>query len=191
MFGNNLKRPVVKGDGRSLSIKSIFKTLQAEGPYWGIPAIFIRLGGCNLACSFCDTEFEDYLEKSLDEIIGQVEHLSKNSNKIQSIFLVVITGGEPLLGWQRSYPDLLQHEQMRDLKEITFETNGTMRLTKDFKEYLSKWKWKHEGFIDREITFSVSAKLPASGEPCMRGCFSAGTRSATAPSRPSRSRPPP
>lgn len=70
MFGNNLKRPVVKGDGRSLSIKSIFKTLQAEGAYCGVPAIFIRLGGCNLACSFCDTEFEDYLEKSLDEIIG-------------------------------------------------------------------------------------------------------------------------
>ncbi len=78
---------------------------------------------------------------------------------------LVITGGEPLLGWQKQYPDLLDHPKMDKLKEITFETNGTMRLTKDFKEYLKNWKWKHEGFIDREITFSVSAKLPVSGEP--------------------------
>ena len=78
---------------------------------------------------------------------------------------LVITGGEPLLGWQKAYPDLLEHPKMDKLKEITFETNGTMRLTKDFKEYLKAWKWKHEGFIDREITFSVSAKLPCSGEP--------------------------
>jgi pyruvate-formate lyase-activating enzyme len=78
---------------------------------------------------------------------------------------LVITGGEPLLGWQKSYPDLLDQPCMDKLKEITFETNGTMRLTPKFKEYLEQWRWKHDGFIDREITFSVSAKLPASGEP--------------------------
>jgi len=78
---------------------------------------------------------------------------------------LVITGGEPLLGWQKAYPDLLDHPKMDTLKEITFETNGSMRLTKDFKKYLEEWKWRHEGFIDREITFSVSAKLPVSGEP--------------------------
>ena len=74
MFGYNLKRPVIKGNGQFLSIKSIFKTLQAEGPYCGVPAIFIRLGGCNLACSFCDTEFEDYLEKSLQPYYGYFHH---------------------------------------------------------------------------------------------------------------------
>ena len=72
---------------------------------------------------------------------------------------LVITGGEPLLGWQKQYPDLLDHPKMHNLKELTFETNGTMRLTKDFKEYLSKWR------AQREITFSISAKLPCSGEP--------------------------
>jgi len=77
---------------------------------------------------------------------------------------LVITGGEPLLGWQKAYPDLLDHPKMDTLKEITFETNGTMQLTKEFKKYLENWRWKHEGFIDREITFSVSAKLPVSGE---------------------------
>jgi organic radical activating enzyme len=77
---------------------------------------------------------------------------------------LVITGGEPLLGWQRAYPDLLDHPKMDKLSEITFETNGTQELDPAFKKYLDKWRWKHEGFIDREITFSVSAKLSCSGE---------------------------
>ncbi len=75
---------------------------------------------------------------------------------------LVITGGEPLLGWQRAYPDLLDHPKMKDLKEITFETNGTQKLTQDFKNYLGVWKGLPRN--KREITFSVSAKLPCSGE---------------------------
>ena len=88
---------------------------------------------------------------------------------------LVITGGEPLLGWQRSYPDLLDHKFMRRLREITFETNGTQPLTKEFKEYLKDWSagpknayQLSQGFSiptkHKEITFSVSAKLPCSGE---------------------------
>jgi 7-carboxy-7-deazaguanine synthase len=77
---------------------------------------------------------------------------------------LVITGGEPLLGWQKAYPDLLSHPKMAGLKEITFETNGTMRLTSAFKEYLVQWQMPTIDFA-REITFSVSAKLPCSGEP--------------------------
>ena len=73
---------------------------------------------------------------------------------------LVITGGEPLLGWQRAYPDLLCHPKMASLKEITFETNGTQKLTPEFKEFLSEWSFGSGG----EITFSVSAKLPCSGE---------------------------
>lgn len=74
---------------------------------------------------------------------------------------LVITGGEPLLGWQRSYPELLQQSVMSDLKEITFETNGTQKLTKEFKQYLNDWTAAKK---NREITFSVSAKLSCSGE---------------------------
>jgi organic radical activating enzyme len=77
---------------------------------------------------------------------------------------LVITGGEPLLGWQRAYPDLLDHPKMKGLKEITFETNGTMRLTSAFKEYLLKWTMPEIDYTP-QITFSVSAKLPCSGEP--------------------------
>jgi len=76
---------------------------------------------------------------------------------------LVITGGEPLLGWQRAYPDLLEHPKMAGLKEITFETNGTQKLTPEFKESLIKWKITNHR-LNREITFSVSAKLPCSGE---------------------------
>ena len=74
---------------------------------------------------------------------------------------LVITGGEPLLGWQRAYPDLLSHASMNRLKEITFETNGTQKLDPKFKEYLTNWAF---GSDEREITFSVSAKLSCSGE---------------------------
>jgi len=72
---------------------------------------------------------------------------------------LVITGGEPLLGWQRVYEELLSHEHMADIKNITFETNGTQELQSSFKQYL-----KEKFGPTREITFSVSAKLSASGE---------------------------
>ena len=75
---------------------------------------------------------------------------------------LVITGGEPLLGWQRAYPDLLDHPSMGRLKEITFETNGTQPLSTEFKTWIHR-NWHHnKGF--NTLTFSVSAKLPCSGE---------------------------
>lgn len=93
----------------------------------------------------------DSLAKSIVELLPYKRWMREH---------LVITGGEPLLGWQRSYPDLLNHELMQDLTEITFETNGTQRLSEDFKLSLELWGNR----TDREITFSVSAKLPASGE---------------------------
>ena len=75
---------------------------------------------------------------------------------------LVITGGEPLLKWQNIYPELLDHPKMRDLKEITFETNGTQNLTPEFKKYLLDWGMENRGY--HRLTFSVSAKLSCSGE---------------------------
>lgn len=74
---------------------------------------------------------------------------------------LVITGGEPLLGWQRAYPDLLSHDKMRSLKELTFETNGTQRISDDFGKYLTDWQKMR---AKDAITFSVSPKLSISGE---------------------------
>ncbi len=76
---------------------------------------------------------------------------------------LVITGGEPLLGWQRAYPDLLRHPKMRGLKEITFETNGTQEISKEFGDFLIEWQMPQLDYVP-QITFSVSAKLSCSGE---------------------------
>ena len=115
--------------------------------------------GCDSYASW-DPRFK-HLSPVLDSndiaeaIIGTLPHKEWKDEHL------VITGGEPLLGWQRSFPDLLDHPKMSKLREITFETNGTQPLTDEFKMYLFEWaRWKN-----REITFSVSAKLPCSGEP--------------------------
>lgn len=75
---------------------------------------------------------------------------------------LVITGGEPLLGWQRAYPELLDHSKMQSLKELTIETNGTQPLTDDFREFLLDWGLNNRGYS--AVTFSVSPKLSCSGE---------------------------
>lgn len=74
---------------------------------------------------------------------------------------LIITGGEPLLGWQRSYPELIDEIKKRNmnLTHITFETNGTQKLSEDFKSYL-----QGIALHGIEIAFSISAKLPCSGE---------------------------
>lgn len=82
---------------------------------------------------------------------------------------LVITGGEPLLGWQRAYEELLSHPGMADLCNITFETNGTQALQPKFRHYLLDWTLNPRGTPGGKrgsdaLTFSVSAKLSASGE---------------------------
>ena len=114
--------------------------------------------GCDSYASW-HPDFKDLSPMLTSEAITDriMEILPQNHWKDEHL---VITGGEPLLGWQRAYPDLINNTKMRDLKEITFETNGTQRLTPEFKEYLRRWN----SVVGRELTFSVSAKLPASGE---------------------------
>jgi organic radical activating enzyme len=99
------------------------------------------------------------------KLVSDMQGLTPNHHWVQdngNDVHLVITGGEPLLGWQRAYEELLSHPDMADLKNITFETNGTQKLQPRFTEYLSKWS--NEDGVNREITFSVSAKLSASGE---------------------------
>ena len=120
--------------------------------------------GCDSYASW-DTRFKhlsprisiDGLAKSIVDLLPHKEWRDEH---------LVITGGEPLLGWQKQFPLLLSHESMKDLKEITFETNGTQKLRPEFVDYLYDWA-EGDPFSTRSydsITFSVSAKLPASGE---------------------------
>ena len=112
--------------------------------------------GCDSYASW-DPRFKDLSPMLTSEaIVDRIMEMLPQDHWIDEH--LVITGGEPLLGWQRAYPDLLDHPKMRDLQEITFETNGTQKLDPKFKEYLIEWT------DNKELTFSVSAKLPASGE---------------------------
>lgn len=122
MLGNNPKRPPVNGDGSILSVKEIFQTVQGEGPNMGVPAVFVRLGGCNLACDFCDTDFEDYKKFPIKDLISEVRKNSLNNLKQQSINLVVITGGEP---FRQNISPFCQ--SLLDLGyNVQIETNGTL-----------------------------------------------------------------
>jgi organic radical activating enzyme len=120
--------------------------------------------GCDSYASW-HPDFKDLSPMlTTDAIVERIMEILPHS-KWKSEHLV-ITGGEPLLGWQRAYPDLLNHPRMQKLKEITFETNGTQELSKEFNHYLLDWTLnpKHGRRGYDALTFSVSAKLPASGE---------------------------
>ena len=117
MFGMNPIRPPEKGDGQTLSVVEIFPTLQGEGPFAGHPAVFIRLGGCNLTCDFCDTEFEDFKPMGLTDIVADI--MGKANGVID---LVVITGGEPLRQEIAPLCQALLDNGMR----VQIETNGTL-----------------------------------------------------------------
>ena len=117
--------------------------------------------GCDSYASWMP-EFKDLSPMLTTDAIAERIMEILPFNKWQDEHLV-ITGGEPLLGWQRAYPDLLNHPSMRKLKEITFETNGTQKLTPEFKTFLQEWG-QNPPFVSREVTFSVSAKLSCSGE---------------------------
>jgi len=115
--------------------------------------------GCDSYASW-DARFKDLSPVlTVDAIADRIMELLPE-NKWGNVHLV-ITGGEPLLGWQRSYPDLLSHDKLKKLKDITFETNGTQEITREFKLYLYKWAHKN-GY--HNLTFSVSPKLSVSGE---------------------------
>ncbi|NET71445.1 MAG: 7-carboxy-7-deazaguanine synthase QueE [Sphaerospermopsis sp. SIO1G2] len=92
MYGRNPKRGVERGDGSSLQVQELFHTCQGEGPFAGQAAIFLRLGGCNLACSFCDTEFESFETWPVAQVMARISHYHRQ----KGTSLVVMTGGEPM-----------------------------------------------------------------------------------------------
>ncbi len=122
MFGKNPIRPPVAGDdGQLLQIVEIFPTLQGEGPFTGHPAVFVRLGGCNLACGFCDTEFEEFSPMRVGDVVTQVADLSREHHE-RVRRLVVLTGGEPMR--QNIVP--LCEQLLAHGFTVQIETNGTL-----------------------------------------------------------------
>lgn len=127
MHGNNPIRPPVKGDGSTLDIERIFPTFQGEGPYTGWPAVFIRLGGCNLACNFCDTEFESFASQPLEDILEKADQLSGRVSGEITRNLIVITGGEPF----RQPLALLCDALLERGYKVQIETNGILYQSLD------------------------------------------------------------
>ena len=122
MFGKNKILKPLSHDGSSLAVQEIFATFQGEGPFVGYPAVFVRLGGCNLACDFCDTEFDSFSEMSLEKVLEKVLELSKNNANRIVRNLVVITGGEPF----RQPIERLCEKLIASGFLVQIETNGTL-----------------------------------------------------------------
>jgi organic radical activating enzyme len=97
-------------------INEIFYSLQGEGYWTGTPMIFVRFSGCNLQCSFCDTEHETFTEMTDSEILAKIEHFP--------IKRVCLTGGEPALQIDENLINLLQQNGYF----VHIETNGTKEL---------------------------------------------------------------
>jgi 7-carboxy-7-deazaguanine synthase len=116
----------------------------------------------------CDTyasiypEFKKFMnDRTVDEVVEHILSLTPQGkwtmDNGQDVHFI-LTGGEPLLGWQRFYAELFEHPRMEDLKNVTFETNTTQTLRDDFREYL-------ETQNRFKVTWSCSPKLSVSGEP--------------------------
>lgn len=122
MFGQNkiMKQDLSTGD--KLYVKEIFPTIQGEGPFAGRPSVFIRLAGCNLACRWCDTDFEggDLIDTA--DIADTVEALAHD--EVTGATLVVITGGEPF----RQNLTMLVDELLSLNYDVQIETAGTLWL---------------------------------------------------------------
>jgi len=134
----------------SLVINEIYLSLQGESTYAGLPCIFIRLTGCNLRCSFCDTAyaFTEGNRMPFEEILAAVERLAEpftNKAGEQRLPLVELTGGEPLL--QRGAVPLMKELCDRGFTTL-IETSGAHDIAP----------------IDPRVRRIMDLKCPSSGE---------------------------
>ncbi len=122
-------------------VHSVFYSLQGEGPKAGVPSVFLRLAGCNLRCSYCDTP--EALERGRKiSVVKLKEEILSLSDRAQNL---VITGGEPLL--QSRGLGILIEEVLPHFPSVEVETNGTLPPLK----------------INPGVFYNVSPKLSNSG----------------------------
>jgi 7-carboxy-7-deazaguanine synthase len=126
-----------------MQITEIFKSIQGESTHAGLPCVFVRLTGCNLRCSWCDSEytFTGGHRMSLEEVIEDVARLSPGRG------LVEITGGEPMLQ-EREVVPLMRH-LLDDGYTVLLETSGERPLQR----------------VPKGVMKIVDVKCPNSGEP--------------------------
>ena len=141
---------------RSTGADDVAKTVHLYNTFEELPLVAT---GCDSYASWHPAFKHLSPTYTTDELVAKMAALLPHNNWLQpngNPVHLVITGGEPLLGWQRAYPELLDRLHELGLRHITFETNGTQELSREFKQYLAAWMG--------EITFSVSPKLSVSGE---------------------------
>jgi 7-carboxy-7-deazaguanine synthase len=126
-----------------MQITEIYKSLQGESTYAGLPCVFVRLTGCNLRCSWCDSEytFHGGRKMALEQVRDEVRRLSPGGG------LVEITGGEPMLQ-EREVVPLMQH-LLEDGYRVLLETSGERPLEQ----------------VPAGVIKIVDVKCPNSGEP--------------------------
>jgi organic radical activating enzyme len=100
-----------------LQLAEIFYSVQGEGTWTGTPAVFVRLAGCNLSCTFCDTDYSLAFVASIDALIARVRA------EAAACPMVILTGGEPLA--QRETPALIDALRA-DGRRVHIESNGTI-----------------------------------------------------------------
>jgi 7-carboxy-7-deazaguanine synthase len=129
-----------------MKINEIYKSIQGESSYAGLPCVFVRLTYCNLRCSYCDTEYAFYEGKDMtvDEVFEAVKHYECS--------LVEITGGEPLL--QKEVFALMDH-LIGSGHTVLLETSGSLDI----------------GQVNPRVIKIMDLKCPSSGE-CDRNLFS-------------------
>jgi 7-carboxy-7-deazaguanine synthase len=125
-----------------MQITEIFKSIQGESTHVGLPCVFVRLTGCNLRCSWCDSEytFTGGTRMAIEEVIDRVEQLSSSG-------LVEITGGEPMLQEKEVIP--LMQRLLDDGYTVLLETSGERPLDR----------------VPKGVIKVVDVKCPNSGEP--------------------------
>jgi 7-carboxy-7-deazaguanine synthase len=125
-----------------MQITEIFKSIQGESTHVGLPCVFVRLTGCNLRCSWCDSEytFTGGTRMAIEEVIDRVEQLSSSG-------LVEITGGEPMLQEKEVIP--LMQRLLDDGYTVLLETSGERPLDR----------------VPKGVIKIVDVKCPNSGEP--------------------------
>jgi 7-carboxy-7-deazaguanine synthase len=133
-------------------ITEIFKSIQGEGTRAGLPCIFVRLTGCNLRCTWCDTSyaFHGGTKMSVVEVISRVDELACRAGGAPGaqtgVPLVELTGGEPLL-----------QEEIYPLAEKLLAAGYTVMIETSGERFI--------GQLPQEVIKIVDVKCPDSGEP--------------------------
>src|SRR5882724_327688 len=133
-------------------ITEIFKSVQGEGTRAGLPCVFVRLTGCNLRCTWCDTAYAFHGGKkmSVEEVLARVDELAgrgEGKSAVEAtVPLVELTGGEPLL-----------QEEVYPLSEKLLDAGYTVMIETSGERSAAR--------VPREVSKIMDLKFPDPGEP--------------------------